>query len=98
MNTGALGTYTLTYTKVDPSGNTGSTTRTVNVIDTTAPAVTLNGSGTVNIEFSNNYTELGATWSDAVDGTGLIVAASSGLVNTGSLGNYTLSYSYADSS
>ena len=35
----APGTYTLTYSATDPSGNTGSTTRTVNVVDTTPPVV-----------------------------------------------------------
>ena len=41
VNTTTAGTYTLTYTKVDAAGNTGSTTRTVHVVDMTAPVVTL---------------------------------------------------------
>jgi|GEM_PF-6855175 len=37
-------TYTLTYSKADTSGNTGSNSRTVTVIDTTPPGIILNGS------------------------------------------------------
>jgi hypothetical protein len=39
------GTYTITYTASDPSGNPAAPqARTVNVVDTTAPVITLNGS------------------------------------------------------
>jgi hypothetical protein len=43
VNANAVGTYTLTYTVSDGS-HTTSATRTVNVVDTTAPVITLNGS------------------------------------------------------
>jgi hypothetical protein len=43
------------------------------------------------------YTELGANWSDTADGTGTIVTASSGSVDTNTLGTYVLTYSYTDS-
>jgi hypothetical protein len=38
-----VGTYAVTYSATDPSGNVGSATRTVAVIDTLAPALTLPG-------------------------------------------------------
>ena len=37
VDANTLGTYTITYTSTDASGNSGTGTRTVNVVDTTAP-------------------------------------------------------------
>ena len=49
--------YTITYSATDASGNTSSETRTVTVVDTTAPVISVT-SGTDTVE-------LGATWTDA---------------------------------
>ncbi|MCX6824097.1 MAG: DUF5011 domain-containing protein [candidate division SR1 bacterium] len=95
VNISVLGTYTLTYTKIDTAGNTGTATRTVIVRDTTAPVVTLNGAATIYVEYGSTYTELGATWTDLRDGTG-VVSIISGSVNTGTLGTYTLTYRKVD--
>ena len=43
VNPQQLGEYKLTYTAVDNAGNTASTTRTVTVVDTTGPVITLIG-------------------------------------------------------
>ena len=43
VDTDTVGSYTVTYTSTDASGNTGTATRTVNVVDTTAPVVTVTG-------------------------------------------------------
>jgi len=40
VNANDPGSYTLTYTADDGNGNTNSTTRTVNVVDTTPPSIT----------------------------------------------------------
>ena len=40
VDTDTVGTYTVTYTSTDASGNAGTATRTVNVVDTTAPVIT----------------------------------------------------------
>jgi Domain of unknown function (DUF5011)/HYR domain len=40
VNTNTLGTYTVTYRATDAAGNVGAVTRTVKVVDTTAPVVT----------------------------------------------------------
>ena len=40
VDAGTIGTYTITYTSTDASGNAGTATRTVNVVDTTAPVFT----------------------------------------------------------
>ncbi len=68
--TGTVGTYVLTYDYTDANGNVASiVTRTVNVVDTTDPIITLNGSGTITLEVGDTYTENGAERSDNYDGT-----------------------------
>lgn len=96
MNTTQTGTYTIEYFKVDTSGNTGSTTRIVNVIvpDTIAPIITLVGNANLSIPLGGAYSDLGATWTDNIDGTGTIVA--NGSVNTSIAGIYILVYNQTD--
>ena len=94
VNTGALGTYILTYTKTDAAGNTSSITRTVNIIDAIAPVITLIGSGNITVNIGSGYIDAGASWIDNVDGSGTLVA--SGTVNTGALGTYILTYIMTD--
>ena len=64
--------------------------------DGTAPIVTLVGSGAMSIVRGSVFSDSGATWSDAVDGTGTLSVASSGSVNTATAGIYTLTYTKAD--
>ena len=40
VDTNTVGTYIITYTATDSAGNIGTATRTVNVVDTTAPVIT----------------------------------------------------------
>lgn len=94
MNTGAVGTYTITYTATDSNNNTVIQTRTVNVIDTIPPVVSLIGSGNITINAGSVYTDLGATWTDNIDGSGTLVAG--GVVNVNVVGLYVLSYNYTD--
>ena len=98
VDTNVLGAYTLTYTAVDNSGNQATATRTVNVVDTTAPVITLVGDSQVNIEVGSTYTDAGATASDNYDGdiSSQIVVVNNVDVNT--LGSYTVTYSVSDSS
>jgi N-acetylneuraminic acid mutarotase len=46
VNSQALGTYVITYTAMDASGNSSLATRTVNVVDTTPPSLTVSASPT----------------------------------------------------
>ncbi len=41
VDTQAVGSYILTYSHTDTSGNTGSTTRTIDVVDTTSPTASI---------------------------------------------------------
>jgi Domain of unknown function (DUF5011) len=103
------GVYTLTYTKIDQNNNSGSTTRTVTVVDTTAPTLTLSGSNPLTLTQGDTFQDPGASWTDLVDGSGNTFTASgtqnqtgsftvSGSVNTGQVGTYTLTYTKIDSS
>ena len=93
-----LGTYTLTYNVSDASSNSAATiTRTVNVIDTGAPAITLIGSNPILHELQTAFTDPGATASDAVDGDLSASIAVSGSVDSNTIGTYTLSYNVNDS-
>lgn len=96
VNSAIAGSYILTYTATDSSNNTSNTDRIVNVVDTTAPIITLTGDASITQEAGNTYTELGATATDNVD-TGLSVTIS-GSVDTETIGEYTLTYSATDSS
>ena len=97
MNTGAIGLYTVTYDVTDAQTNQAvQVTRFVNVVDTVPPVITLIGSGTVNVYQSGSYIDSGATWTDIVDGSGVISSATSGSVNVSLTGTYTLSYTHTD--
>ena len=65
VDTAVLGEYIVTYDVSDYSGNTATQViRTVNVVDTTAPVITLLGSNPQTIDLGSGYTELGATTDD----------------------------------
>ena len=97
VNADAVGTYTLTYTASDDSGNAAtSLTRTVNVVDTTAPAVTLSGAATMTVILGSGFSDPGATANDSCTGT--LPVAVAGTVNTSAIGTYTLTYSATDAS
>jgi Domain of unknown function (DUF5011) len=91
------GVYTLTYKKTDTAGNISNTvTRTVIIVDTTIPTVTLNGLSLITIQAGSSFSEPGATWTDIVDGSGSIASSSSGIVNNVLPGTYILTYRYTD--
>jgi len=95
LNTSAVGTYTVTY---DVLGAT-QVTRTVNVVDTTSPTITLNGPNPLNIGDCSTFTELGATAIDPCFGdiSGSITIDNSA-VNSGVLGSYPVTYNVTDAS
>ena len=99
INTNMPGTHTVTYDVTDSNGNAAiQVTRTVNVVDTTPPVITLSGSSPVTIEVGSSYTDSGATALDNIDGdiTSFIVTVNP--VNTAIIGTYTVTYNVKDSS
>ena len=97
MNTALLGTYTITYNVTDASGNIATqVTRTVNIVDTTPPVITLSGSSMMQIYRGTTYIDAGASWIDNYDTSCTI--SSSGSVDSSTLGTYTITYTSTDSS
>ncbi|HEX3559078.1 MAG TPA: immunoglobulin-like domain-containing protein [Pyrinomonadaceae bacterium] len=96
LNVNAPGTYTITYTATDGGGNHVSVQRTVTVVDTTPPVLTLNGASSVTVECHTSFADPGATATDSCD-TGVAVTVT-GSVNVNVPGTYTLIYSAHDAS
>jgi alpha-tubulin suppressor-like RCC1 family protein len=91
------GTYVLTYDLNDTSGNAATQVkRTVTVVDTTPPVITLNGDANRTYEASPKYIDDNATWVDFVDGNGTVFPT--GEVNASKLGEYDLTYDLNDTS
>ena len=95
VDTNSLGSYQITYTATDSSGNISQAFRTVNVVDTTAPVVTVTGDNPVTVELGSSYTDAGATASDI---SGDVTVVTTGAVDTNTIGSYTLTYTSTDSS
>lgn len=98
VDTATPASYTVTYNVSDSSSNAATeVTRTVNVLDTTAPTITLTGNDPETVECGDVYTDAGATAADACEGnlTGAIVTVNN--VNSSVVGSYTITYNVSDS-
>ena len=101
VDSGTAGTYTVTYTATDASGNTGTATRTVNIVDTVNPVVTVSGSNPITFELGQPTYDDGATATDAsgpVTVVGPTPAEWSAAVDSGTAGTYTVTYTATDTS
>ena len=99
VNRGTVGTYTVTYNVTDSSGNSADQkTRTVNVVDTTSPVITLVGSASLNVDSGSDYNDAGATASDSFEGNLTTSIVTVNPVNTSLAGSYTITYNVTDSS
>jgi hypothetical protein len=96
VNPNATGTYIISYSASDPSGNVSTNTRTVYVVDNTPPAVTLLGANPLTNECHTAFVDPGATANDACAGPLAVVTNST--VNPNATGTYTISYSASDPS
>ena len=98
VNPAQPGSYAVTYNVVDAAGNAAvEVVRTVNVVDTTPPVITLTGADPQTIEGGDPYVELGASATDTVDGdlsAALVIDAAA--VDTGTVGAYLVSYDVSD--
>jgi hypothetical protein len=99
VNTAVVGAYTVTYNVSDSSGNPASeVTRTVNVVDQTAPVITLLGTSPVSVAQGGSYTDAGATASDNEDGDISADIVTVNPVDPAVVGTYTVTYNVSDSS
>ena len=80
----------------DVAGNLASQTETGYVIDVTPPILELIGPSPLLVLQDAIFEDPGALWTDNYDGTGLVLNALSGEVDTSILGDYILQYRYTD--
>ncbi len=97
INTGIVGVQTITYNVSDAEGNVATeVTRTVEIVDTVAPVISLNGSAAVTIQCGAGYTDAGATAADDCSGNLTSAILTSGAVNPNAPGDYTLTFNVSD--
>ncbi len=98
LNAKAVGDYTITYDVTDEAGNDAvQVTRTVEVVDTIAPVITLTGAG-ISMEVGEEYSEPGFSATDNADGDITAIVTVGGNLNTNVVGIYTLTYDVGDTS
>lgn len=96
VDRGTPGSYTITYSATDLSGNTATATRTVHVVDMAAPVITLNGANPLTVPCRTPFTDPGATASDACADS--LAVEVSGSVDVNTPGDYILTYTASDPS
>jgi formylglycine-generating enzyme required for sulfatase activity len=94
MNT--TGTYILTYSVADAAGNESNASRTVTVVDTTNPVLTLLGDTNMSQAKDSAWVDPGVTASDSLDGNLTNSITITGTVDVNTTGVYTLTYSVSD--
>ncbi|MBL7810680.1 MAG: DUF5011 domain-containing protein [Bacteroidetes bacterium] len=92
------GFYFYNFTLKDASGNQAESKRRVVwvVLDKTPPTLTLNGTSPMTVEQCDVFNDPGAVASDLVDGNLTTSIKTTGSVNTGIPGSYTLTYTVHD--
>lgn len=90
------GTYTLTYSVTDESGNSAQVQRSVVYVDVTAPEITLLGAADMELDNGSVYEEPGFTASDDCDGDVTAQVTVEGTVDPEVPGTYTLVYTVTD--
>lgn len=96
VDVNSIGANTLNYNVTDSSGDAAvQVQRTVNVADTIAPVITLNG-GDLALMQGDAFTDPGAVAIDVFEGS-VTVNVSGDAVDTGTLATYTILYDAADS-
>ncbi|MBX9809697.1 DUF5011 domain-containing protein [Candidatus Gracilibacteria bacterium] len=97
VDTNTAGTYILTYNVTDLSGNSAPTrSRTVIVHASSAPTITLIGSGIVLHELGTAYFDSGATANDLQDGDLTPSIVASGVVQSMIPDTYSITYNVMD--
>jgi PKD repeat protein len=99
VNTSVVGSYAKVYTAKDPSGNTASVTRTINVVKTSLPVIHLLGANPVNLKRFQPYVEQGASIEDVYfsnDDLQKYLIIDKSRVRTDMPGLYSVSYDVSD--
>ena len=97
VNTSMPGPHTVTYDVTDGNGNPAiQVARTVNVVDTVPPVITLLGADPTTVECHASYSDAGATANDNCDGNLTAGIVTTSAVNTSAPGAYTVTYGVTD--
>lgn len=96
VDTNVPGSYLLTYEVADTYHNSAKIERTVQIVDTTAPELTLMGESKITITEGNKWKDPGCVAKDNVDGDITQKVVVSGKVNDSKPGTYTLIYEVFD--
>jgi len=100
VNTNIIGSYTLTYSATDASGNTGTSSRTVIVQDTTGPVITILGDNPQTVELVQ-YDPPSSIYKDtagAISQDGEEITTDDTGVDNAGIGTYFVYYSATDTS
>ena len=97
-NSGEFSPLTLGTTTISFENSNGCIdTLEINVVDTTAPVITLTGDATLTLEVGATYNEQGATATDNYDAS-VSVTIGGNTVDTNTVGTYTVTYDATDAS
>src|SRR5206468_851996 len=96
VDANTVGSYTRSYTVNDGQGHSDTQTRTVNVVDTQPPSITVVGANPLTVECHGTFTDPGATASDVCAGDLTSSIAASGSVDANTVGSYTRTYTVSD--
>jgi len=92
IDVNTVGTYTITYSIADSSGNVGIATREIVVFDSPMPVIMLNGNASVGVAFNSIYVEQGATAGDSI-----VALIGGDTVDTSVVGTYIVTYDFTNS-
>jgi hypothetical protein len=99
LNRATINDYEITYSASDNAGNTATTTRVVQVRDTSAASLTINGDDTITVQQGDTYTDTdGASGTDNGDDISGLIQSDASSVDTNTPGDYTVTYRYTDPS
>jgi len=94
-----LGSFTQVFTAIDSSGNIGSATRTIEVVDREAPSIVLEGVSIDSVKRYDTYTDPGVTISDNYYKlSDLTISKGGTFTGTDELGTYIIEYNAEDPS
>ncbi len=97
VDSNKVGTYTLTYSVKDGYDNEATANRTITVVDTAGPVITLNDGNTINIQPGSVYEEPGFKAVDCSDGDVSGNVTVTGEVDGETIGTYKITYAVSDS-
>jgi sugar lactone lactonase YvrE len=90
------GSHTITLTVTDTGGGSDTDDVVINIVDTTAPTINVNGANPMTVECHTTFTDPGATATDTCAGS--LPVNSSGTVDANTPGTYEIHYSASDGS